>query len=152
MEFKLTTQALNNLNDALKVALNKAGSLSESHEVVTNQQTTFTEIQIVANDYWYWQNAGRGVTKIGNYPALVRPQIDEWVKKLPDWYGPDKKDGSKGKKLTKDEQAFLITRKIHRDGFKGNFYVDNTVPNFQDAIDQAILQDIQNYFNDEFNN
>lgn len=152
MEFKLTTQALNNLNDALKVALNKAGSLSESHEVVTNQQTTFTEIQIVANDYWYWQNAGRGVTKIGNYPALVRPQIDEWVKKLPDWYGPDKKDGSKGKKLTKDEQAFLITRKIHRDGYKGNFYVDNTVPNFQDAIDQAILQDIQNYFNDEFNN
>ena len=152
MEFKLTTHALNNLNDALKVALNKAGSLSDSHEVVTIQETTFTEIQIVANDYWYWQNAGRGVTKIGNYPALVRPQIDEWVKKLPDWYGPDKKDGSKGKKLTKDEQAFLITRKIHRDGYKGNFYADKTCPLFQDAIDQAILQDIQNYFNDEFNN
>jgi hypothetical protein len=150
MEFTLTTQVLNNLNIALKEALGKPGALSDSHEVVTNQQTTFTEINIEANDYWYWQNGGRGITKEGNEPALLRPKIDEWVKKLPDWYGADKKDGTKGKKLTKDEQAFLITRKIHRDGYKGNFYADKTCPLFQDAIDKAILQDIQNYFNSEF--
>lgn len=150
MDFKLTTQVVNNLNDALIKALNKAGSLSDSHEVVTNQETTFTDINIVANDYWFWQNAGRGITKVGNYPALLRPKIDDWVQKLPTWYGPDKKDGSKGKALTKDEQAFLITRKIHRDGFKGNFYVDNTIPQFETLINEAILQDIQNYFNNEF--
>jgi len=150
MEFTLTTQVLNNLNNALKEALGKAGSLSDSHEVVTIQETTFTDINIVANDYWYWQNAGRGVTKVGNYPALVRPKIDEWVQKLPTWYRADKKDGSKGKAMTKDEQAFLVTRKIHKEGYKANFYVDNTIPNFQDAIDKAVFQDIQNYFNSEF--
>jgi hypothetical protein len=106
----------------------------------------------MANDYWFWQNKGRGITKEGNYPALVRPKIDEWVNKLPDWYAKDKKDGSKGKKLTKAEQAFLVTRKIHREGYKPNFYVDKTIPNFEDAINKAVLEDIQNYFNNEFNN
>jgi len=105
----------------------------------------------MANDYWYWQNKGRGITKEGNYPALVRPKIDEWVNKLPDWYAPDKKDGSKGKKLTKAEQAFLVTRKIHKEGYKGNFYVDKTIPNFEAAINKAVFEDIQNYFNNEFN-
>jgi hypothetical protein len=146
MEFTLTTQAVNNLNDAMITALGKAGSLANSHIVETNTQTTFTEIKITANDYWYWQNAGRGVTKEGNYPALVRPKIDDWVQKLPTWYN------KKGKPLTKDEQAFLITRKIHRDGYEGNHYVDNTIPQFESIINTAVLQDIQNYFNNEFNN
>jgi hypothetical protein len=106
----------------------------------------------MANDYWFWQNKGRGITKEKNDPALVRPKIDEWVKKLPDWYAPDKKDGTKGKKLTKDEQAFLVTRKIHKEGYKGNFYVDKTIPNFEAAINKAVFEDIQNYFNNEFNN
>lgn len=152
MEFTNTLAEFNKLNEALVTALGKAGSLADSHEVVVNQETTFTNINIMANDYWFWQNGGRGITKEGNTPALLRPKIDEWVKKLPDWYGADKKDGSKGKKLTKAEQAFLVTRKIHRDGYKGNFYADKTCPLFQEAIDKAVFQDIQNYFNNEFNN
>jgi hypothetical protein len=147
-----TLAEFNKLNEALVTALNKAGTLSDSHEVVLTTENTRSQVAIMANDYWFWQNKGRGITKEGNYPALVRPQIDEWVKKLPDWYGPDKKDGSKGKKLTKAEQAFLVTRKIHKEGYKGNFYVDNTIPNFEAAINKAVLEDIQNYFNNEFNN
>jgi hypothetical protein len=46
----------------------------------------------------------------------------------------------------------LVTRKIHKEGYKGNFYVDKTIPNFEDAIKKAVLEDIQNYFNNEFNN
>lgn len=147
-----TLAEFNKLNEALVTALNKAGSLSDSHEVVLKVENTRSQVAIMANDYWYWQNKGRDKTEKGNEPALVRPKIDEWVKKLPDWYAPDKKDGSKGKKLTKDEQAFLVTRKIHRDGYKGNFYADKTCPLFQDAIDKAVFEDIQNYFNNEFNN
>jgi hypothetical protein len=70
---------------------------------------------------------------------------------LPDWYAK-KKDGTQGKKLTKAEQAFLVTRKIHKEGYKGNFYVDKTIPNFEAAINKAVFEDIQNYFNNEFNN
>jgi hypothetical protein len=147
-----TLAEFNKLNEALVTALNKAGTLSDSHEVVLTTENTRSQVAIMANDYWFWQNKGRGITKEGNYPALVRPKIDEWVNKLPDWYAPDKKDGSKGKKLTKAEQAFLVTRKIHKEGYKGNFYVDNTIPNFEDAINKAVLEDIQNYFNNEFNN
>ena len=147
-----TLAEFNKLNQALVTALNKAGTLSDSHEVVLTTENTRSQVAIMANDYWFWQNKGRGITKEGNYPALVRPKIDEWVNKLPDWYAPDKKDGSKGKKLTKAEQAFLVTRKIHKEGYKGNFYVDNTIPNFEDAINKAVLEDIQNYFNNEFNN
>ena len=147
-----TLAEFNKLNEALVTALNKAGTLSDSHEVVLTAENTRSQVAIMANDYWFWQNKGRGITKEGNYPALVRPKIDEWVNKLPDWYAPDKKDGSKGKKLTKAEQAFLVTRKIHKEGYKGNFYVDKTIPNFEDAINKAVLEDIQNYFNNEFNN
>jgi hypothetical protein len=147
-----TLAEFNKLNEALVTALNKAGTLADSHEVVLTTENTRSQVAIMANDYWFWQNKGRGITKEGNYPALVRPKIDEWVNKLPDWYAPDKKDGSKGKKLTKAEQAFLVTRKIHKEGYKGNFYVDNTIPNFEDAINKAVLEDIQNYFNNEFNN
>lgn len=147
-----TLAEFNKLNEALVTALNKAGTLADSHEVVLTTENTRSQVAIMANDYWYWQNKGRGITKEGNYPALVRPKIDEWVNKLPDWYAPNKKDGSKGKKLTKAEQAFLVTRKIHKEGYKGNFYVDNTIPNFEDAINKAVLEDIQNYFNNEFNN
>jgi hypothetical protein len=147
-----TLAEFNKLNEALVTALNKAGTLSDSHEVVLTTENTRSQVAIMANDYWFWQNKGRGITKEGNYPALVRPKIDEWVNKLPDWYAPDKKDGSKGKKLTKAEQAFLVTRKIHKEGYKGNFYVDKTIPNFEDAINKAVLEDIQNYFNNEFNN
>ena len=147
-----TLAEFNKLNEALVTALNKAGTLSDSHEVVLTTENTRSQVAIMANDYWFWQNKGRGITKEGNYPALVRPKIDEWVNKLPDWYAPDKKDGTKGKKLTKAEQAFLVTRKIHKEGYKGNFYVDKTIPNFEDAINKAVLEDIQNYFNNEFNN
>ena len=147
-----TLAEFNKLNEALVTALNKAGTLSDSHEVVLTTENTRSQVAIMANDSWFWQNKGRGITKEGNYPALVRPKIDEWVNKLPDWYAPDKKDGSKGKKLTKAEQAFLVTRKIHKEGYKGNFYVDNTIPNFEAAINKAVLEDIQNYFNNEFNN
>ena len=147
-----TLAEFNKLNEALVTALNKAGTLSDSHEVVLTTENTRSQVAIMANDYWFWQNKGRGITKEGNEPALVRPKIDEWVKKLPDWYAKDKKDGTKGKKLTKDEQAFLVTRKIHREGYKGNFYADKTCPLFEDAINKAVLEDIQNYFNNEFNN
>jgi hypothetical protein len=147
-----TLAEFNKLNEALVTALNKAGALSDSHEVVLTTENTRSQVAIMANDYWFWQNKGRGITKEKNDPALVRPKIDEWVKKLPDWYAPDKKDGTKGRKLTKDEQAFLVTRKIHKEGYKGNFYVDKTIPNFEDAINKAVFEDIQNYFNNEFNN
>lgn len=152
IELTNTLAEFNKLNAALVEALGKAGALAESHEVVLTAGNTRSQVAIMANDYWYWQNYGRGITKESNEPALVRPKIDEWVKKLPDWYAPDKKDGTKGKKLTKDEQAFLVTRKIHREGYKGNFYADKTCPLFEDAINKAVLEDIQNYFNNEFNN
>jgi len=152
IELTNTLAEFNKLNEALVTALNKAGALADSHEVVLTAENTRSQVAIMANDYWFWQNKGRGITKEGNYPALVRPKIDEWVNKLPDWYAPDKKDGTKGKKLTKAEQAFLVTRKIHKEGYKGNFYVDNTIPKFEAAINKAVLEDIQNYFNNEFNN
>ena len=62
MEFTNTLAEFNKLNEALVTALGKAGSLADSHEVVVNQETTFTNINIMANDYWFWQNGGRGIT------------------------------------------------------------------------------------------
>lgn len=147
MEFDLTIEEMFNLKDAM-VELIQPSELANSHEVIVNTQTTFTDISIVANDYWYYVNSGRGRSENGNTPPLVRPAIREWLdkKNLPTWYN------AKGKALTKDEQAFLISRKIHREGYKGNFYADKTAPLYQDAIDKAIYEDIQNYFNNEFNN
>jgi hypothetical protein len=145
MEFDLTIEEVFNLKDAM-VDLIQPSELANSHEVIVNTQITYTDISIVANDYWYYVNSGRGRSENSNTPPQVRPAIDNWISKknLPTWY---KKNG---KPMTKDEQAFLITRKIHRDGYRGNFYADKTAPLYQDAIDKAIFEDIQNYFNNEF--
>lgn len=147
MQFDLTIEEVFNLKDAM-VDLIQPSDLANSHQVIVNTQITYTDISIVANEYWYFVNSGRGRSENSNTPPQVRPAIDNWISKknLPTWY---KKNG---KAMTKDEQAFLITRKIHREGYRGNFYADKTAPLYQDAIDKAIYEDIQNYFNNEFNN
>lgn len=154
MEFTRTLEEFNKLNEALIQALNKQDSeLSNSHEVTSFVGATKTQISIIANEYWYWINSGRGVTENGNKPPKVKPAIKDWLerKNIPEWYRK-KSDGSQGKKLTRDEQAFLIARKIHREGFEGNFYVDETLPNFEQSIEDAINEDMNNYFNNEFDN
>jgi hypothetical protein len=154
MELTKTLEEFNKLNQALVQALDKGNSsLANSHEVSYFTGTTKTTISILANEYWYWINNGRGPSQKGNKPPVVRPSIKEWLeqKNIPEWY-QKKKDGSQGKKLTRDEQAFLIARKIHREGFEGNFYVDDTLPNFETKIEESINEDLNNYFNNEFDN
>lgn len=52
---------------------------------------------------------GRGKTKAGSKPGKLRDIIREWI----DVKGIQPKDG-----ISKDTLAYLVTRKIHRDGIK----------------------------------
>ena len=54
-----TLAEFNKLNEALVTALNKAGSFSDSHEVVLTTENTRSQVAIMANNYWFWQNKGR---------------------------------------------------------------------------------------------
>lgn len=136
-----TTRAMEILRIAMQDELGRTGTLSDSHEVFYETDLLFDTLGIKAEYYWFWVNGGRGKTKQGGPPSKVLPKIKEWL----DIKGIPRFQKKNGKPMTRDEQAWLITRKIHREGFDGNFYADKSIEKFQDLIDKAVEQDIGEY-------
>lgn len=136
-----TIRAMEILRIEMQDALGRTGTLADSHEVFAEEGLLLDTVGIKAEYYWFWVNGGRGETKQGSPPSKVLPKIKEWldIKGIPRFI----KKG--GKPMTRDEQAWLITRKIHREGFEGNFYADKSIAKFQDLIDAAVQQDIGDY-------
>ena len=64
---------------------------------------------IIGADYLEFGEFGRGKTNNGSRPGILKDLIRKWI----DVKGIQPKDN-----ISKDNLAFLITRKIHRDGIK----------------------------------
>lgn len=81
----------------------------------------------------YFGEFGRGPSKKGPQPGILKDLIREWI----DVKGIVPKDG-----ISKDTLAFLITRKIHRDGIKvPNNYNDGEILSSvinQEAVNELI--------------
>lgn len=120
--------------------VNASGELSKSTEEVMVVADHFVSGSVRGLDYWKYPNFGRGgATRSGTKKGEVRERIKKWIdnKGLPTWYR-EKKDGSQGKAMTKDEQAFLITRKIQREGYEGKNYVEPIIEEIQPDVDKLI--------------
>jgi hypothetical protein len=112
--------------------INASGKLSASTEDVIVDSEGFVSGTVRANQYWFYRNFGRGATVNGGTGKL-RPKIEQWIKDK----GIVAKERN-GKTPTDSELAFLITRKIHRDGYEGKAFVSDTTDVVQPEIDKLI--------------
>ncbi len=110
--------------------INASGKLSASAEDVIIDSEGFVSGSVRANQYWFYRNFGRGAT-VNNGSGQLRPKIRQWI--------DDKGITPKGN-ISKDELAFLITRKIHREGYEGKAFVSDTTDVVQPEIDKLIAR------------
>lgn len=131
---------------------NASGNLVNSFKTEVKVGEESYEVGIYLADYWYYVNNGRGPTRGGGNGTLLQ-KIKEWikVKKIVPHVGTIKTGKQAGKKYlpTIEQLAYLITRKIHREGYKGTHFFDNakadSIAYFQESIDLAIKEDVQDW-------
>lgn len=80
---------------------------------VKDKKGTYT-VSLRLQDYWKWVEGGRPPTQGGGNGDL-REAILKWIEVKPVLPRPDKK----GKLPTPQQLAYLISRKIHREGYEG---------------------------------
>lgn len=130
MEYTNLTEALEgycrDFREAYKRNLEKdgrkaSGTLIDSIEVqLHSTNTTITAVLSVADYYWYVEN-GR---KAGKMPPIEK--ILKWIEDKP----VIPREGPNGKLPTERQLAFLIARKIGREGYDGK-------PSLQETIDEV---------------
>lgn len=94
-------------------------------------------------DYWKWIENGRGP---GKFPPVDR--MISWVeRKIP---SPTPIQTASGTRIpTPNQLAFLVGRKISREGVEGKHYLSETIEelseSFLNDIKEAIAEDIRDY-------
>lgn len=116
---------------------NASGRMSRETKHEVKQTATAIEMVVDTVSYFRYADEGRGPTrKVGT--GEVKKNIRKWI---------DQK-GISPKGLTKDELAFLIARKIHKEGYEGKFYVSDVVSEqFKREMDSKIADAIIKDFN-----
>ena len=147
------TESLEIFREAMKEQLsskniNASGKLDDSIEDVMITSDGFVSGSVRALSYWYYTNYGRGPTVRGSSgKGVVREKVRQWI----DDKGIVPRDAANGRKVTKDELAFLIARKIHREGYEAKLYIseveEQVIPIVSDIIEQALFKDLDNGIN-----
>ena len=147
------TESLELFREAMKEQLsskniNASGKLDDSIEDIMVTSDGFVSGSVRALSYWYYTNYGRGPTVRGSSgKGVVREKVRQWI----DDKGIVPRDAANGRKVTKDELAFLIARKIHRQGYEAKLYIseveEQVIPIVSDIIEQALFKDLDNGIN-----
>jgi len=99
---------------------------------------TVFEIEFNAPEYWKFANYGRGP---GKFPPINR--IEDWIVRRKITPYPTKD----GKTPTRKQLAYLISRKIANEGFKGSGFLEKSLKEQEDyweeRISDAIYKDIE---------
>lgn len=99
---------------------------------------TVFEIEFNAPAYWYYANYGRGP---GKFPPINK--IEDWIKRRKIAPYPTKS----GRIPTRPQLAYLIARKIAREGFEGSGFLEKSLKEqedyWEDRISDAIATDIE---------
>jgi hypothetical protein len=123
---ELGLEKTNDLREALRTnKRNASGRTSESIDFAVSEDRDKVVFEITANKVLRVLESGRGPT-VNDGPGRVREGIKQWIK-------------DKGIKSNIPEQSliFLITRKIHREGYKG------TPGLITDTINDELVREIQ---------
>jgi len=146
------TEALELFRDEMKKQLaekgiNASGKLDDSVEDLVVTADGFISGSVRALAYWYYTNFGRGPTTRGfGGKGVVREKVRQWI----DDKGIVPRDAANGRKVTKDELAFLIARKIHRQGYEGKMYIEDVTAIVQPRIDEIIITATDEFMNNRF--
>lgn len=99
---------------------------------------TLFQIEFNAPEYWKYANYGRGP---GKFPP--QDKIEDWIVRRKISPTPMKD----GKTPTRKQLAYLISRKIANEGFKGSGFLEKTLGEQEDyweeRISDAIYKDIE---------
>jgi hypothetical protein len=92
-----------------RLGLRASGNWANKLEQFQNQDGNLIKLGILGEKYTGAIEFGRLPTKMGSIPGKLKGIIRKWI----DVKGITPRDG-----ISKDSLAFLITRKIHREGWK----------------------------------
>lgn len=107
---------------------------------VKDKNGTYT-VSLKLQDYWRWIEGGRPPTQNGGNGDLRRA-ILEWIKIKPVLPTP-----IKGKLPTPEQLAYLISRKIHREGYKGTNDLRKATDTVWDRFVYEVYEAIDRDFN-----
>lgn len=117
-----------------------SGTLGDTMSPVVEINGNSFKVYVSIQTYWDYVENGR---RPGKFPPPNR--IKEWIKVKPIKPRP----GKNGKLPTTDQLAFLIGRKIAKEGIDPKPFfqpaLDEANAHFKDMIDYAILEDIDEW-------
>lgn len=137
MEFnrvqKVLTDFVELMRDGYKERLaadgiNASGSLSNSVTANVEMDGTVFEVSLTLNEYWKYIEGGRPPTQ-NNGNGELRRNILQWIKVKPVLPKP-----FNGKLPTEEQLAYLISRKIHREGYEGKEPLKKTFEEVEDML------------------
>lgn len=108
--------------------INASGSLSNTLSVNVEQNGVLYEVSFNINKYWRWLEEGRAPTK-NNGNGELRRNILQWIRQKPVLPKP-----FNGKLPTEEQLAYLISRKIHREGYEGKEPLKKTFEEVEDML------------------
>jgi hypothetical protein len=121
---------------------NASSKLADTVKAEVKVEDTVISVELTLQDYWYYVDNGR---KAGKMPPISK--IEEWIKIKPITlrsFGKSQKSIPSPRSV-----AFLIARKIGREGTKGTHDLrdasDFTYNAFRERLEQAIANDIGEY-------
>jgi hypothetical protein len=127
-------------NNLLKNKSNASSSLSQSITPEITQPATGYNLSIMMQDYWFYVENGRKPTQGGGSGELYK-NIYEWIQNKRDLQvnviskSPDRIAATKS-------LAYVITRKIHREGTKANSFAS---PALKQVTTQTLATRISEY-------
>ena len=127
-------------NNLLKNKSNASSSLSQSITPEITQPATGYNLSIMMQDYWFYVENGRKPTQGGGSGELYK-NIYEWIQNKRDLQvnviskSPDRIAATKS-------LAYVITRKIHREGTKAKPFVS---PALKQVTTQTLATRISEY-------
>lgn len=131
---QLGQQFVDSLRQELETKrINAGGNLSRSVRYEIVGEGDEIGLALFWDDYGDIVDEGRGRSNRGGPKQTWRDKIILWMNKKPGF--------APRQQITKEQLAFLITRKINRKGYKAK-------PWIQPALDRVINQDFQELFGD----
>lgn len=133
---------------------NASSKLADTVKAEVKVEDTVISVELTLQDYWYYVEHGR---KAGKMPPISK--IEKWIKvkniplQLETYAEQTKNKLKKKKKPTKAQQrhrlAYLIARKIGREGTKGTHDLqsasNDTYDDFKVLLEKAIAADVGDY-------
>lgn len=125
--------------------VNASGSLRDSISVGVDVDGHRYDVFLNLNKYWKWIEGGRPPTQ-NNGNGELRRAILDWIRVKPVLPTP-----INGKLPTEEQLAYLISRKIHQEGYEGKGLLKKSQDDneeFLNVVQYAMLEDIERDINE----